>query len=182
MKIGIRKRNLKSSFKAKTTGKAKRAVKRTINPLYGKKGMGWLKNPKRAVYNTIYHRTTKDISDITKGSAKIKQAKNTKTKKFDSLATASNTALKSKNELANDSHSTKQKPGTNRATGHASALASLSAFIIGIICLLCALDTMLNWNSSDTDNSMAPIAVIFFIILGALFIRLYLAIKKRIVE
>lgn len=46
MKIGIRKPSLKKAIKASTTGKAKRAVKKAVNPLYGKKGVGLAKNPK----------------------------------------------------------------------------------------------------------------------------------------
>ena len=42
MKVGVRKPNLKKSIKAKTTGKVKRTVKKTINPLYGKKGWAML--------------------------------------------------------------------------------------------------------------------------------------------
>ena len=38
MKIGVRKPSLKKAIKASTTGKAKRAVKKAVNPLYGKKG------------------------------------------------------------------------------------------------------------------------------------------------
>ena len=54
MKIGVRKPSLKKAIKASTTGKAKRAVKKAVNPLYGKKGMGLVKNPKRAVKNAVY--------------------------------------------------------------------------------------------------------------------------------
>lgn len=43
MKFGMRKPSLKRSFKARTTGKAKRAVKKALIPGYGKKGMGWMK-------------------------------------------------------------------------------------------------------------------------------------------
>lgn len=48
----------KASIKARTTGKLKRKVKSSINPFYSKKGMGYIKNPKRAVKNKIYHKTT----------------------------------------------------------------------------------------------------------------------------
>ena len=68
MKIGIRKPSLKRSISARTTGKLKRTVKKSINPLYGKKGMGYINNPKKAVYNKIYNKTTVGInplSDIT---------------------------------------------------------------------------------------------------------------------
>lgn len=66
MKIGMRKPSLKKSLKARTTSKWKRQAKRAINPLYGKKGMGFIKNPKKSVNNVIYHRTTFGISDIIK--------------------------------------------------------------------------------------------------------------------
>ena len=66
MKIGMRKPSLKKSFKARTTGKVKRAVKSSVNPLYGKKGMGLIKNPKKAIYNKVYKKTTFSIFDIFK--------------------------------------------------------------------------------------------------------------------
>lgn len=47
MKIGMRKPSLKKSIKARTTGKAKRAVK-------------------KAAYNKIYKKTTFSIFDIFK--------------------------------------------------------------------------------------------------------------------
>ena len=56
----FRKPSLKASFKARTTGRAKRAVKRAIIPGYGKKGIGFIKNPKRSMYNAVYHRTSID--------------------------------------------------------------------------------------------------------------------------
>lgn len=58
MKVGIRKPSIKKSISARTTGKAKRKFKRMTNPFYGKKGMGWIKNPKRALYNKAYRKTT----------------------------------------------------------------------------------------------------------------------------
>lgn len=60
MKFGPRKPNFKKRIKARTTGKMKRKVKKSVNPLYGKKGMGWVKNPKKAAYNKIYKKTTFD--------------------------------------------------------------------------------------------------------------------------
>ena len=66
MKFGMRKPSLKKSFKARTTGRAKRKIKRALIPGYGKKGMGWIKNPKRAAYNKIYRKTTKSIFDLFK--------------------------------------------------------------------------------------------------------------------
>ena len=66
MKFGIRKPSLKKSFKARTTGRAKRAIKKATIPGYGKKGMGWVKNPKRAAYNKVYKKTTFSIFNIFK--------------------------------------------------------------------------------------------------------------------
>ena len=65
MKFGMRKPSLKQSFKARTTGRAKRAVKKALIPGYGKKGMGLL-HPKRAVYNKVYKKTTFGLGDIFK--------------------------------------------------------------------------------------------------------------------
>lgn len=66
MKIGPRKPSLKKSFKARTTGEAKRKVKSAINPLYGKKGMGYINNPKKAIYNKVYNKTTFSTNPISK--------------------------------------------------------------------------------------------------------------------
>ena len=61
MKIGYRKPSIKKSISARTTGKAKRAVKNTLIPGYGKKGTGVLKNPKKALYNKVYNKTSKSL-------------------------------------------------------------------------------------------------------------------------
>ena len=57
MKVGIRKPSIKKSISAKTTGRAKRAIKKAVVPGYGKKGTGWIKDPKKAAYNKIYNKT-----------------------------------------------------------------------------------------------------------------------------
>lgn len=66
MKIGIRKSSIKKSLKAATTGKAKRAIKKAIDPTYGKKGMGMLKKPKKAIYNKVYRRTSFSLGSLLK--------------------------------------------------------------------------------------------------------------------
>ena len=66
MKIGMRTPSLKKSLRARTTGAAKRAVKRALIPGYGKKGMGLLKDPERAVKNKIYRKTTFSLWDLFK--------------------------------------------------------------------------------------------------------------------
>ena len=68
MKIGVRKPSLKKSFKAKTTGALKRKVKKALIPGYGKKGMGWITNPKKALYNKVYNKTTVSAKDVVKAS------------------------------------------------------------------------------------------------------------------
>lgn len=66
MRFGMRIPSLKKSLKARTTGKMKRSVKKAIIPGYGKKGMGWVKNPKKAAYNKVYNKTTFSIWDLFK--------------------------------------------------------------------------------------------------------------------
>lgn len=66
MKFGVRKPNFKKSIKSRTTGKIKRMVKKSINPLYGKKGMGFVNNPKKAMYNKVYNKTSIGILDLIK--------------------------------------------------------------------------------------------------------------------
>ena len=64
MKMGMRKPSLKKSISARTTGKAKRSMKRAVNPMYGKKGMGWINDPKKAAYNHVYNKTSKSVKDV----------------------------------------------------------------------------------------------------------------------
>ena len=66
MKFGFRTPSLKRSLKARTTGRAKRAMKKALIPGYGKKGFGWVKNPKKAAYNKVYNKTSFSIWDIFK--------------------------------------------------------------------------------------------------------------------
>ncbi|EMF0512624.1 hypothetical protein H7567_000460 [Enterococcus hirae] len=66
MKIGPQKPSIKKSISARTTGKAKRAVKKAVIPGYCKKGTGWIKNPKKAAYNKVYKKTTFSFWDLFK--------------------------------------------------------------------------------------------------------------------
>lgn len=63
MKYGYRTPSVKKSISSRTTGKINRAVKSATNPIYGKKGIGYINNPKKAVYNKIYNKTTESIFD-----------------------------------------------------------------------------------------------------------------------
>lgn len=66
MKFGMRKPSVKRSIKARTTGRAKRAVKKAVIPGYGKKGSGWIKDPKKAAYNKVYRKTSFSLFDLFK--------------------------------------------------------------------------------------------------------------------
>ncbi len=66
MKFGMRTPSFKKSIKARTTGRAKRTVKKAVIPGYGKKGVGWIKNPKKAAYNKVYKKTSFSIFDLFK--------------------------------------------------------------------------------------------------------------------
>ena len=66
MKVGIRKPSIKKSISARTTGRAKRAVKRALIPGYGKKGMGWVHDPKKAAYNKVYNKTSICLGSLLK--------------------------------------------------------------------------------------------------------------------
>ena len=81
MKFGVRKPSIKRSISARTTGKLKRSVKKAVNPLYGKKGMGYINDPKKAVYNKVYNKTTVGVKDIinSNGSNSKKANGNTNT-------------------------------------------------------------------------------------------------------
>lgn len=63
MKIGIRKPSLKKSISARTKGRLTRSIKKALIPGYGKKGRGIL-NPKKALYNKVYNKTTVSIKDL----------------------------------------------------------------------------------------------------------------------
>lgn len=66
MKFGMRTPSLKKSISARTTGKLKRSIKKALIPGYGKKGTGWIKNPKKAMYNKVYNKTSFSIFDLFK--------------------------------------------------------------------------------------------------------------------
>ena len=66
MKFGMRKPSIKKSISVRTTGKIKRSIKKAIIPGYGKKGTGWIKNPKKAAYNKIYNKTSFSIKKLFK--------------------------------------------------------------------------------------------------------------------
>lgn len=63
MKFGMRKPSIRKSIAARTS------VKRYIRHSLGVKaprGWGWISNPKKALYNKVYRKTTFSIFDIFK--------------------------------------------------------------------------------------------------------------------
>lgn len=66
MKIGLRTPSIKKSFKARTTGKIRRRTASFINPLYGKKGIGLMRSPKKSIYNKIYRKTSFSVLNVIK--------------------------------------------------------------------------------------------------------------------
>ncbi|WP_128102774.1 hypothetical protein [Paenibacillus sp. DCT19] len=63
MKIGFRKSSLKKRLSARTS------IKRQIVHRSGLKmprGYGWLRNPKRALYNKVYNKTSFKLSTVIK--------------------------------------------------------------------------------------------------------------------
>lgn len=59
MKFGIRKPSLRKSISARTSIKRKIGIRMP-------KGMGVLRNPKKAIYNKMYNRTTISIPKLIK--------------------------------------------------------------------------------------------------------------------
>ena len=70
MKMGFRTPSVSKSLSARTSGRAKRMVK-SANPVYGKKMTGAIRDPKRALYNSAYHKTTVGVSDIAAGGSDV---------------------------------------------------------------------------------------------------------------
>lgn len=66
MKVGVRKPSIKKSVSARTTGNINRSIKKSTNPLYGKKGVGIVNNPKKAIYNKVYSKTSISAVDLVK--------------------------------------------------------------------------------------------------------------------
>lgn len=65
MKFGLRTPSIKKSISARTTGRAKRAVKKAFIPGYEKKN-GMAQKPKKAAYNKVYNKTSFSLTDLFK--------------------------------------------------------------------------------------------------------------------
>lgn len=71
MKVGLRTPSVTKSIKARTTGRVNRTLKKSVNPLYGKKGMGLINNPSKAIYNKVYNKTTTSAFNGTNKFSKV---------------------------------------------------------------------------------------------------------------
>lgn len=71
MKYGFRTPSLKKGMSARLS--VKRKVKNSLG-LRMPRGTGWITNPKKYMYNKIYHRTTFGIEDLFKTSKRTKQS------------------------------------------------------------------------------------------------------------
>jgi hypothetical protein len=67
MKFGMRRPSLKKSIAARTS--VKRVVRHSLG-LKAPRGLGILTNPKKAIYNKVYNKTTFGIGDIFKRKKK----------------------------------------------------------------------------------------------------------------
>ena len=63
MKFGIRTPNFKKSIAARTS--AKRFVRHKTG-FKAPRGTGWITNPKKALYNRVYNRTTVSATSLLK--------------------------------------------------------------------------------------------------------------------
>ncbi|XRJ96215.1 hypothetical protein ACPBEI_07395 [Latilactobacillus sakei] len=83
VKIGVRTPSLNKSVRARTTGSVTRTVKRSVNPVYGKKGTGFITNPERSIKNAVYHRTTVGINPLSNMTATKTNFQNKSVNQFD---------------------------------------------------------------------------------------------------
>ena len=67
MKYGMRTPNINKRISARTTGKVTRAMNKAVNLLYGKKGIGIINDPSKAIYNKVYNKTTISVDRIING-------------------------------------------------------------------------------------------------------------------
>lgn len=75
MKIGLRRPSFNKSFSARTSGRLNRKIKKALIPYYGEKGTGKYKNPRKAIYNWGYNKSTFSIFDLTKRNKRANRSK-----------------------------------------------------------------------------------------------------------
>lgn len=132
MKFGFRTPSIKKSIKARTTGKIKRSIKKSVNPVYEKKGIGYIKNPEKALKNSLYHKTTIDITKTLKSNA----SKNNHTTNNSILEKMNNQQhkIKQKNQSSKIKGDMKLSPKTEKIIAIFAYI--ISTIIIGYILIL----------------------------------------------
>ena len=63
MKFGVRRPSLHGALAARLS--LKRYIRHSLG-LKAPRGWGWLTDPRRALYNRVYHRTTRNVIEILK--------------------------------------------------------------------------------------------------------------------
>lgn len=121
MKVGLRTPSIKKSISARTIGKAKRTIKKSVVPCYGKKGMGLIKDPKKAMYNKVYNKTTVGVGDIVRASSGSNSSKKPKT-----------TASKVNKNIQHIEYS----PGTYKFAGYLLIVLSILIIIMSLLLTL----------------------------------------------
>ena len=133
--FGFRTPSLNKMLSARTTGRLTRMAKRSINPFYGKKGMGWINNPKRAAYNMLYNKTTRGISSTNNGA-------NAKSARYSGYKKGKMPKIVPKNNDDDDSstqkHTRQFKNPILNEYGEVRSLALIIGIIIfaGMICVV----------------------------------------------
>ena len=122
MKVGVRKPSVSKRVKARTTGRAKRAVKKAVIPYYGAKGIGIIKNPKKAVYNKVYRKTTVGVDD------------------FVAVAASNNGRKRSK---ANEEYANQANPKNLKAVSIILIILSVFFFMVAAVGLLAEVYSLL---------------------------------------
>lgn len=158
MKFGVRKPSLKKSFKAKTTGALKRKAKKAIIPGYGKKGTGWIKDPKKSAYNKVYNKTSIGVSDIVKtttSKTNSKSATNYKSKQ---------STLKNYNVSSIPSKVTNTNPNISQNKG--SGCASAIGWFLWVCCLIGVFIGPFTWEGSFFTKLIYWIVCVFISLVG----------------
>ncbi|MBQ7033560.1 MAG: hypothetical protein IJN25_07890 [Clostridia bacterium] len=134
MKFGVRKPSIKRSIKARTTGKIKRSIKKSVNPLYGKKGMGIITDPKKAVYNKVYNKTTIGVKDI----IDMPKSKSSKNSGYSYKTTNSSTQKETSIERKQPTPKTPKKNYSAKTHNLAGILCAIDGWLLILLglCLL----------------------------------------------
>ncbi len=158
MKMGYRTPNFKKSIKARTTGKMKRAVKKSVNPLYGKKGMGYINDPKKAVYNKIYNKTTIDGRPSSYGNPNNKNI--------------TDQSYNEDNTISSNTFPIERKKGTFYLG------LALGFYLLFIAFMLFAINAMSKYSAARQAPLNYILPIVLFI-LGTLFMKIYKNINRK---